>query len=147
MNMKINRKIFAAICATAFAAGSMPVYAQQPYGQRYDSQSYNYRPDHSRHGRPISEEKFSVLYSKVKKASFDDGKFDLIEVACLGCQFTCKQASHLIGVFSFSSKKLSALEMLAPHIVDKENGADIIKQFNFSSDKDKAADILWHVSR
>lgn len=145
--MKINHKTIVAICATALAASGTTVCAQQHYGERYESGRYDHRPDRQRHGRPLSQEKFSVLYSKVKKASFDDGKFDILEVACLGCQFTCQQAARLIDIFTFSSKKLNALEMLAPNIVDRENGADIIKLFTFSSDKDKAADILWHVSR
>ena len=39
----------------------------------------------TRYGYSLSNQSFSILYNKVKKASFDDNKFDLIEVASLGC--------------------------------------------------------------
>ena len=36
----------------------------------------------------LSDEKFAVLYNKVKNASFDDRKMDLIEVASLGAFYS-----------------------------------------------------------
>ena len=90
----------------------------------------------------LDNESFSVLYNKVKDASFDSNRFDLIEVACLGCWFNCCQVASLFKLFSFSDSKFKVLRMMAPRIVDPQNASDIYRVFDFSSDKDKAADIL-----
>jgi len=90
----------------------------------------------------LDNESFSVLYNKVKDASFDSNRFDLIEVACLGCWFNCSQVASLLKLFSFSDSKFKVLRMMAPRIVDPQNASDIYRVFDFSSDKDKAADIL-----
>lgn len=121
---------------------------QKAFGnqQRSNQQGQERRGFH-RHGDCLSDSKFSVLYNKVKNASFDDRKFDLIEVASLGCYYSCQQVAKIINLFSFSDKKMKALQMMASHIVDPQNTADIYKQFTFSSDKDKAAEIIRYSGR
>lgn len=96
----------------------------------------------TRYGYSLSSQSFSILYNKVKKASFDDNKFDLIEVASLGCYYSCSQAVRLMKIFTFDDERLKALSMMAPHIVDPQNATDIYKLFSFDSDKDKAGEIL-----
>lgn len=78
----------------------------------------------------------------MKKASFDDNKFDLIEVASLGCYYSCSQAVRLMKIFTFDDERLKALSMMAPHIVDPQNATDIYKLFCFDSDKEKAGEIM-----
>ena len=78
----------------------------------------------------------------MKEATFDANKMALIDVAVLGCYFTCDQCAKLINMFSFSDKQLRALKMMAPRIVDPQNGYTIYQVFKFSSDKDEAARIL-----
>lgn len=90
----------------------------------------------------LSEESFSLLYNKVRDASFDSNRYDLLEVASLGCWFSCRQVAGLLKLFSFSDGKLKALQILAPRMVDPENAADVYGVFDFSSDKDKAAEML-----
>ncbi|MBO1363406.1 DUF4476 domain-containing protein [Prevotella sp. A2931] len=99
-------------------------------------------PGYPDRGYYLSEHDFSIIYKRVKEASFDDNKMALIEVASLGCYFTCAQCAQLINMFSFSDKQLKALRMMAPRIVDPHNGYTIYQVFRFSSDKDEAARIL-----
>lgn len=99
-------------------------------------------PGYPDRGYQLSERDFSIVYNRVRNASFDDNKMALIEVATLGCYFTCAQCAKLIGMFSFSDKQLRALRMMAPRIVDPQNGYTIYQVFRFSSDKDEAARIL-----
>lgn len=90
----------------------------------------------------LSDEAFDVLYNKVKSASFDSNKFDLIEVASLGCYYSCKQCAKIIKLFVFGDKQLKALQFMAPHIVDPQNAKIIYNQLSFSSEKEKAAEIM-----
>lgn len=94
------------------------------------------------YGYCLDDASFSILYNKVKKASFDDNKFDLIEVASLGCYYSCSQAVRLMKIFTFDDERLKALSMMAPHIVDPQNATDIYKLFCFDSDKEKAGEIM-----
>ena len=144
----MKRNQFIAFIATSMMAltFSSSANAQDAFQLRSNQQGQERRGFH-RHGDCLSDSKFSILYNKVKNASFDDRKFDLIEVASLGCYYSCQQVAKIITLFSFSDKKMKALQMMASHIVDPQNAADIYKQFTFSSDKDKAAEIIRYSGR
>ena len=90
----------------------------------------------------MPDAKFNILLSKIKKKSFTDDKMDIVEVASLGCRYTCYQCVKILKLFTFDSEKLKALQLLSPQIVDSRNNYDIIKIFTFDSDKEKAAQIL-----
>lgn len=94
------------------------------------------------YGYSLDDASFSKLYNKVKKASFDDNKFDLIEVASLGCYYSCAQVVRIMKIFPFDDEQLKALKMMAPHIVDLQNTGIIYKIFSFDSEKDKAEEII-----
>ena len=94
------------------------------------------------YGYSLDDASFSKLYNKVKKASFDDNKFDLIEVASLGCYYSCAQVVRIMKIFPFDDEQLKALRMMAPHIVDLQNTGLIYKVFSFDSEKDKAEEII-----
>ena len=94
------------------------------------------------YGYCLDDASFSKLYNKVKKASFDDNKFDLIEVASLGCYYSCAQVVRIMKIFPFDDEQLKALKMMAPHIVDLQNTGLIYKVFSFDSEKDKAEEII-----
>lgn len=96
---------------------------------------------------PFSDSDFSILLSKVKGASFDDRKLDLIQVACLGGWMTCRQGASLVAAFAFTDGKMKALKFIAPRLVDLQNTNEIYRQFTFSSDKDKAAEIISQAKR
>ena len=94
------------------------------------------------YGYSLDDASFSKLYNKVKKVSFDDNKFDLIEVASLGCYYSCAQVVRIMKIFPFDDEQLKALKMMAPHIVDLQNTGLIYKVFSFDSEKDKAEEII-----
>ncbi len=94
------------------------------------------------YGYCLDDASFSKLYNKVKKASFDDNKFDLIEVASLGCYYSCNQVARIMKIFPFDDEQLKALRMMAPHIVDSQNAIVIYQLFSFDSEKQKVGEIL-----
>ena len=97
------------------------------------------------YGYCLDDASFNILYNKVKKASFDDNKFDLIEVASLGCYYSCAQVVRIMKIFPFDDEQLKALKMMAPHIVDFQNTGLIYKVFSFDSEKDKAEEIIRNI--
>ena len=90
----------------------------------------------------LSDDKFAILYNKVKNASFDDRKMDLIEVASLGAFYSCEQCATIMSIFSFGDKKLAALRLMASRIVDPHHAYIIFDQLSFQSEKDEAARII-----
>ena len=90
----------------------------------------------------LSDEKFAVLYNKVKNASFDDRKMDLIEVASLGAFYSCEQCASIMSIFSFGDKKLAALRLMAPRIINPHRAYLIYDKLTFQSEKDEAARII-----
>lgn len=94
------------------------------------------------YGYCLDDASFSKLYNKVKQASFNDNKFDLIEVASLGCNYSCAQVVRIMKIFPFDDEQLKALKMMAPHIVDLQNTGLIYKVFSFDSEKEKAEGII-----
>ena len=95
-----------------------------------------------RYGHCLDDASFAKLYNKVKSASFDDNKFDLLEVASLGCFYSCEQTARMMRQFSFGDKQLKVLNMMAPHIVDPQNAIVIYNVLTFDSEKTKAGEIL-----
>lgn len=93
-------------------------------------------------GYCLDDASFSILYNKVKNASFDDNKFDLLQVASLGCYYSCAQAVSMMNIFTFGDSKMKALRLMAPHIIDLQNATIIYQQFSFESEKQKVGEIL-----
>ena len=90
----------------------------------------------------LSDEKFTILYNKVKNTSFDAPKMDLIEVASLGAFYSCEQCASIMSIFSFGDKKLAALRLMAPRIIDHCHAYMIYEILSFQSEKDEAARII-----
>ena len=90
----------------------------------------------------LSDDKFAILYNKVKNTSFDDRKMDLIEVASLGAFYSCEQCATMMSIFSFGDKKLAALRLMASRILDPHHAYIIFDQLSFQSQKDEAARII-----
>lgn len=132
-----NEQVVAYYSRTPDSNTNRPLYpVLPPYGD-------DILPDGTDHyNGPLSDDAFNVLYGKVQKASFADNKLDLLEVACLGCNFSCAQTARIIKLLSFSSDQLKALSLMAPYIVDPQNAIHIYNVFSFESDKQKAAEII-----
>lgn len=100
-----------------------------------------------RHPHAMRDKDFEMMAGIVKNASFGDRKIDVIRVACIGSYFSSRQCAQLLSLLSFDNDKVKALEVIAPRLVDMENADKIIKEFSFSSNKDKAASILKRRNR
>jgi hypothetical protein len=92
--------------------------------------------------RAMRDKDFDMMVGIVKNASFDDKKIDVMRVACIGGYFSSRQCAKLLSLLSFDDNKIKALEVIASRLVDTNNADDIVKEFSFSSSKDKAVSIL-----
>jgi hypothetical protein len=92
--------------------------------------------------RAMDKSDFKLLYSLLKEESFDKDRVKMIRVACIGNYFTSKQCASMLSLMSFDSYRLEALEYLAPRILDKRACDVILREFSFSSNKEKAEALL-----
>lgn len=128
-----------ALCLSATAQNNKPVYNKQghtPHGCRTCPCMERYYVD------CLDDATFAKLYDKVRRASFNDNKFDLLEVAGLGCYYSCEQTARMIKLFTFSDDQLKVLRLMAPRIIDPQNAIIIYNLFSFDSEKVKAGEII-----
>ena len=110
-----------------------------PYGAGLDAPFF--------YGYCLDDASFAKLYNKVKNATFDDNKFDLLEMASLGCCYSCEQTARVMRLFSFGDKQLKVLSVMAPRIVDPQNAIVIYDVLTFDSEKSKAGEIMRNARR
>ena len=97
--------------------------------------------------RPISRKEFKQLCGFLKDESFDDGRLVLVKVACMGCYFTSKQCAQMLSCFTFEKNRLAALEIMLPRIMELRDAENILEEFSFKSDREKAAAMLLRAAR
>ena len=126
----------------------LPLFAASPVqyiGLNVPVENYSNMP-HMR-ARAMDKSDFRLLYSLLKEESFDKERVKMIRVACIGNYFTSSQCAGILSLFSFESNKLEALEYLAPRILDKRACDVILREFSFSSNKEKAEALLMENRR
>ena len=96
---------------------------------------------HEHRPRVMHNKDFKMMCEVVDDASFHEKKIGVIKVACISSYFNSKQCAKLLSMISFDEGKLKALKVIAPRIIDRDV-AEVVKQFTFSSNKDKALEIL-----
>ena len=104
---------------------------------------YEHRP------RAMHRKDFKMMCEVVDDASFHEKKIGVIKVACISSYFNSRQCAKLLSKISFDDAKLKALKVLAPRLIidtDVTEVTEIVKQFSFSSNKDKALEILQQSS-
>lgn len=84
----------------------------------------------------------SAIKAEIEDASFSDEKVSVLQEAMQHRWICGAQVTALLDLYSFSDDKLSALEQMAPRILDRENNFKIYGAFKFSDDKTKAKAIL-----
>ena len=100
---------------------------------------------HEHRPRVMHNKDFKMMCEVVDDASFHEKKIGVIKVACISSYFNSRQCAKLLSMISFDDAKLKALKVLAPRLIidtDVTEVTDIVKQFSFSSNKDKALEIL-----
>lgn len=90
----------------------------------------------------LNDQAFSILCNKVRNATFYKDKKDLIEVASLGCYYSCNQCAQILKIFNFDDEKKNILKLMAPRIVDPQKVHVICQQFTFDDAKKQAARIV-----
>ena len=129
----MKRNLFVFLLLSCLTLGAVDVQAQRHRRINESSARMELR---------LSDDKFAILYNKVKNTSFDDRKMDLIEMASLGAFYSCEQCATMMSIFSFGDKKLVALRLMAPRIVDPHRAYIIFDQLSFQREKDEAARII-----
>ena len=101
-----------------------------------------------RHERPLfknpimNDRDFQYLYKAIKKKPFEKDQLELLKVGVLDNYFSCRQCAKIMSIYSFDKDKLKVLDIMASHIVDRENVHLILDSFRFESDRRKAASKL-----
>ena len=85
---------------------------------------------------------FKKFYKYVKETSFDKNRLQLVEIAAFGSYFSSEQCYKLLSLFSFDDNKLAAIKIMEPRMIDSRYYEKILKQFSFSSNREKTAAIL-----
>ena len=140
-----NLKPLMIVAIVALSIFCLPASAAEPNKKPKEQMEYRDKKPMNkryRHPRAMRDKDFEMMAGIVKNASFGDRKIDVIRVACIGSYFSSRQCAKLLSLLSFDDNKIKALEVIAPRLVDMENADNIIKEFSFSSSKDKAVSIL-----
>ena len=135
----MNKK--SAIALVTLFTLAMPLMAS---GQRQEKEHHP-RKEMRGEFRPkaMSDKDFKMMCEVVDEASFNERKIGVIKVACISSYFTSKQCVKLLSMISFENDKLEALKILRPKMLEID-AKPILKQFTFSSNKDKAIEILLY---
>ena len=137
----MNKRL--AIVLIVLFALALPVMAseQNPQVEHRPKKEMRYE----RRPRAMHNKDFKMMCEVVDDASFHEKKIGVIKVAWISSDFNSKQCANLLSKISFDDAKLKALKVLAPRLIidtDVTDVTDIVKQFSFSSKKDKALEIL-----
>ena len=138
----MNKRL--AIVLIVLFALALPMMAseQNPQVEHRPKKEMRYE----RRPRAMHNKDFKMMCEVVDEASFHEKKIGIIKVACISSYFNSRQCAKLLSMISFDDAKLNALKVLAPRIIDKDV-TEIVKQFSFSSSKDKAMEILSKYKR
>lgn len=90
----------------------------------------------------MNDRDFQYLYKTIKKKSFEKDQFELLSVGVLDNYFNCRQCMKIMSIYKFDKDKMKVLDIMANHIVDRENAHLILDSFRFDSDRRKAASKL-----
>ena len=133
----MNMKSIIALVMLFTLAMPMMASEQNPQVEHRPKKEMRYE----RRPRAMHNKDFKMMCEVVDDASFHEKKIGVIKVACISSYFNSKQCAKLLSMIPFDDAKLKALKVLAPRMIGRDV-TDIVKQFTFSSNKDKALEIL-----
>ena len=82
------------------------------------------------------------LSQAVAAESFAEDQLRVLRLGLSGVPVQVNDAKGLLARFNFGEDKLKALQLLTPHLYDRQNAYQLIEAFTFSDDKDAARRIL-----
>ena len=110
-----------------------------------------YRPSHPgprvRRGQqpvvqPMDPPAFQALLTAIRGGSFSANQMAVIEEAAAYHFFLVAQLREIVKSLSFSGNQVRAVELIAPRLVDLENGFTLLSAFTFSRDQEQVKRIL-----
>jgi hypothetical protein len=90
----------------------------------------------------ISEQQLQALIAAIKKETFGDGKLRALESVAPKQYFLVPQTLKILQGFAFGEDKLTAVRMIWPRVLDRDNAAQLYQAFAFQRDKDQLAQII-----
>lgn len=97
------------------------------------------------HRRPLnvlSPRAADRIFQLAKETSFRDDRMRLLEAALLERYITASQCVKFLKLADFDDERLAIIRLVGNRIADPENIIDILDQFSFDSDRQRARDIL-----
>ena len=85
---------------------------------------------------------FRQLMDNIENESFSDDKLTVVRMAAKRSYFTIAQLVQMVSTISFAEDQISAVEIVAPKIVDIQNSHNLLNAFTFSEDKKNVSSIL-----
>ena len=92
--------------------------------------------------RPMSSAAFGDFLRSLSTEAFDKGKLRLISMIVADNHFTTAQVATVASKLSFSSKKLEAIRLMAPKILDRDKRFKLFELFAHDSEKRKLRALL-----
>ena len=91
---------------------------------------------------PMAPQDYQRLVTTLQAESFPKGRMRVLGQAAPHAWFTAQQAAGLLGLFTFGADRLTALRLLAPRILDRQNAYVIYSAFTFDAEKQQAQQLL-----
>ncbi len=87
--------------------------------------------------RPMPDERFDELMRAIAQEGFGSAKLGVVEVATRSNYFVVLQLRRIVEALSFAQEKLTAVDLVAPRLLDRQNAASLYGAFDFDSDRAK----------
>jgi hypothetical protein len=92
--------------------------------------------------QPMDPPAFQALLTAIKRGSFSANQMAVIEEAAAYHYFLVAQLREVVRSLSFSANQIRAVELIAPRLVDPQNGFTLFDAFTFSRDQEQVKRIL-----
>ncbi|MFO7896581.1 MAG: DUF4476 domain-containing protein [Candidatus Cloacimonadales bacterium] len=92
-------------------------------------------PVESSNNSAMNSSDFQRLLNNIKAESFADDQLSVLNMAVPHSYFSINQLIQIVDLFTFDDDKISAVEIVAPKIVDLQNGHNLLNAFTYSDDK------------
>jgi hypothetical protein len=93
-------------------------------------------------GAPLSPPEFAGLVRAMGREPYTDARLGLLERTADSAWFMVGQAGQLIDLFARSADRVQVVELVAPHLVDRENGYHLLDRFPYAADRARVRWIL-----
>ncbi|HEX2571803.1 MAG TPA: DUF4476 domain-containing protein [Polyangia bacterium] len=84
---------------------------------------------------PVDEETLANAIASISNESFEEDKLRIVRNLAGSQYFLVSQVERILPAFSFENTKVKIVEILAPRILDRQNGYRLYGSFTFSSNK------------